>query len=694
MKKLFRKISLILMIVLATGLFTGCSAGSTVETTLNVNDDLSGSRVMELVIDQSVFNEYFSGTIEDLNAAITEGCPAELTWVYDDSTGVKKYIFTLAFSSPSDYKTKVDSIIGEGSDVTIEMTKAESVWASGVMVNESFSSQDILEWLKTLAVDKGFVSSSNSSKIFNLGGNKLVFAGEEYSSYYSDISVDKIEYLSINRIDLLTDAKVYDCYDKMIVISIPEESMEKKGEEIKAWLEERVPTGATSEWSTEDTDTIFTVTKEDMTGEQLGVFLQEYFDSEACTVVQNDLRENQSPFSFNIELFENIDFSNYIVGDQRYYTDVNYYVKGENGYVGGRYFSDLAYVTEDDYDYVSEYEGYRYGRQDQGENGITVFNAYFQKVYRVDKVNVETSMGLGGGLSRTITFVLDAEPTEEEKACIMEKINALGVAYDLKQAEEAAEDENESDVGADAEEGDDAATEDAGEETGENATPQWNVKVTEKSKDGEYSITIKQSGSREEIQASTEALFGSAGDLYSVKDFAFYKLRYDIAVYDNFTLGDFVDYTTTDVEAKYIFMAPVGSEMEFADSENAKADGREVKIKEGVLYGVNVVAYGSQLNFWAIGFYLLIVVAIAGMVLALLKSGILGGLKKNTTPEPAPAAVQENVQPQIQPQAEVAPQEVVQTEAPKEDIRFCGNCGTKYVAGAAFCPECGNKLEG
>ncbi len=661
MKNWFHKFGVILIMILVTGLLSGCSAGSTVETTLTINEDLSGTRVMELVIDQSVFDEYFNGTIEDLNAAATEGCPADLTWVHDDSTGINIYTVTLSFTSPQDYKEKVDRIIGEGSDVQIVMSKSDSVWASGVMVDESFSSGDLLNWLKTLLVEKGLVSSSNASDIFELDGNKVLFAGEEYTTRYNDISIDEIEYLSINSIDMLTDAKEYDCYDKTIVISIPESSMEKKGEEIKTWLEARVPSGATGEWTTDDdSNSIYTVSKEDMTAEQLEVFLNEYFDSDACVVTQDDITEDMSPFSFNIGLYETVDFTNYVVGDRAYYTDINYYVKGENGYVGGRYLDDLIYYADNDEDdYYSDYEGYRNGGSDYGEGNLTPYYAYFQKVYKVDEVNIETNIGFFGGLSRTISFTLDGQPTDEEKTAILDKINALGVAYDMQQAQENT-DSTESATEVE-------PTTDGEASTGTDAAPQWKVKVSEKVEEDDYIITIEQSGSREEIKASTEALFGHDGDLYAVKDFAFFKPTYDVAVYDDFSLGDFVDYTTEDADARYVLKTGFGSKMEFANIEEAKTDGSEVTLKKGVLDGVSMVCYGTQLNLWAVFFYLFIVIALVSVVIAVFKSGII------------------NVKKTAQPQQEVTYQEAPQT-------RFCGNCGAKYAEGAVFCPECGSKV--
>ena len=70
MKKFRRYVSLFVMALLSCLLLTGCSAGSTINTTLTINNDLSGTRVMEVAIDDSVFSESFTGTMQDLNAVI------------------------------------------------------------------------------------------------------------------------------------------------------------------------------------------------------------------------------------------------------------------------------------------------------------------------------------------------------------------------------------------------------------------------------------------------------------------------------------------------------------------------------------------------------------------------------------------------------------------------------------------------
>ncbi len=683
MKKWFSKIKFIVVMTMLVGLLTGCNAGSTVETTLTINNDLSGSRVMELVINQSVFDENFSGTIEQLNEAITGACPSQLNWAYDDSTGSKIYKFTLDFSSPDDYKTKVDALLGEGSDVKIDITQAESVWASGVKVEESFSSSDILAWLKTLLVEKGFVSSSNSSKIFQLGNSKVIYRGEEYSSG-NTIYVDRMEYLDIDRIELLTDVNGYDSYNKTIVLTIPEDAMAKKGEEIKTWLAERVPTGATSEWSQKTRDdgevyaSVFKVSKQAMTGEDLANFLKHYFNSELCAVEQNKVKENMSPFAFTNSLVETIDFTNYVLSDRAYRTDIYSYVIGTNGYAAGRYIDELSYNNEDEYNDSDEYPGYKRTNYTHMEDSLRQYSSFSQKVYRVKNVNVETSVGLFDDISKEYTFTLAGVPTEAEREEILGNINAYGLVYaEIKKAAEAKDEANTEENGTElsTEENEtELSTEEAATEE-EEVKVDWEVEVEDKEKDGVYTVTIKQEGDKEEREYSSKALFGSSRASYVTKSYGFASLSYPIAIYDGYSLGHFVDYRVEDASGTYVLNAGLGSSIEYANQEGAIIDGSTVTISgPSVLGGTSIIVYGSQFNIWALLFYILLIGGVVCVVLVLKKEGIIDQLLA-MIPKSAPAA------------------QTTAAQAPVEETpMFCENCGAPRDADACVCTQCGTKF--
>lgn len=651
MKKWFSKIKLILAMTLMVGLLTGCNAGSTVETKLTINNDLSGSRVMELVINESVYNEYFTGTTEDLNAALTETCPTQLTWSYDDSTGSKIYAFTLNFTSPEDYKTKVDAIIGNESDVSIEITQSDSVWASGVLVNEGFSSGQLLDWLKTMLVEKGFVDSSNASKIFQEGDCTVLYRGEEYSDS-GNIYIDRIEYLDIDRIDIVTDVNGYDSYNKKIVLTIPVYAMDKKGDEIKAWLAERVPEGATAEWNEDDSASkVYTVSKNEMSGADMEKFLKTFFDAEECSVEQNKVTENVSPFVFRNELKESIDFSNYVPSNRMYYTDIYSYVVGTNGYGAGRNLNNLGdgTVSEDDY---SDYPGYKRAETSSMENSTIQFDSVSQKVYSVSEVSIESKVGLFGGLSREYTFILDKEPTEAEKEDILAKINAKKSDYAELKEESTAVESTEMEP------------EEAETEVGEATNVDWKVNVSGKLVDDDYTVSIMLEGDAEEMDFASRALFGGSGSLVVTKDFNFATLSYPVAVYDTYTLGNFVDYCTEDAECTYTLDTGFGCSVEYVNIDDADEEGAKVIIDDAsAIYGLTVIAYGSQFNMWALMFYILIIAGVVFVLLALMKAGVFGGLLKHL--------------------------EKKVDDAPK----FCNACGAPRQNGARVCTQCGTRFE-
>ena len=670
MKKWFNKIKLMLILSMMIGLLTGCSAGSTVETKLTINKDLSGSRVMELVINQSVYNEYFSGTIEQLNAAITESCPSQLSWGYDESTGSKVYKFTLDFSNIEDYKTKVDSIIGDESDVTINVTQADSVWASGIYVKESFTSENILAWLRTMVVEKGFVSSSNASKLFQLGGNIVSYCGEEYSAN-SYISIDKIEYLDIEEIVLLTDVNSYDLYDKTIILTIPENAMAKKGEEIKAWLAQRVPEGANSEWKENKPEngelisSVFTVNGKGMSGEKLEQFLRHFFDSDECVVEQKKVKDNMSPFAFSNSLVETIDFSNYVLGDRSYRTDIYYYVTGANNYKAGSSLNNLQ--VESDYNDNDAYPGYKWIRQRNVADNLRQYSSFSQKVYRVKDINIISTVGLFGGLSREYTFTLDAEPSDEEKEEIINNINSYGLVYaEIKKSKEEKETTSNEETNTEM-----TSTEESSTETEEEPKVDWDVKIEDKVKDGVYSITIKQNGDIDEIEMSSEALFGSSRNFCITKSYSFGSLSHPVAISDGYTLGHFVDYRTEEMTGTYTLNTGFGSSIEYVNVDDAVIEGAKVVITgASVANGISVIAYGSQLNMWAIFFYVFLIGGLACIVFVLKKEGIIDKLI-----------------------AMIPKKEAVQQKTVEETPMFCENCGAPRDADACVCTQCGTKFE-
>lgn len=692
MKAWLQKSGLVFLMVLLLSVLTGCSAGSTIETILKINDDLSGSRQMDLVIDQSVYNEYFTGEEGALDTLIGEKCPEELTWKYDESSGAKIYTFTIDFDSPDQYLKKVEKIVADEVEVETTITKADSVWASGIYVSENYSSEQLMAWLKDAVLEAGYVSSSNASMIFTTGSNTVQFAGQDYSTY-TCIQIDEIEYLDISSIDLFTDALGYDSYNKSIVLTIPEKSMELKGDEIKSWLEERLPAGAECKWEQNGTDHIYTVSKAGMTASELSVFYEEYFDSEACKVTQEEIKEEMSPFSFNILLTEKIDFSNYIVGERTYYTDISSYVKGVNGYVGGKYLDSLAYYKEDD-DISDKYPGYRHGLLENRSGCIYNFSSNYQKVYRVAETSIESSVNFGEGLQRKVIFTLEAEPSDEEKEKIINNITSKISIYDQMMTDEAVTEMEEGTLEED-ETTEETVIETESVEAASEERVEHNdtINVKDNLNAEKYSIIVEQKGKRQEMQASSYALYGNEGDMYRAKKFNFASITYPVAVYDKFSLGNFLDYTTNEFTSIYVLNTGLGSKVNHTNLENEEftVDGNKVTVHNAIQYGIDMICYGSQFNLWAVGFYVLILTFFVSLILLLKNLGVFVKIKEVYQEKKALKVVVSQEKDNVILLETQPTEEIIKNE--DDSPMFCEKCGAPRDFDALVCTQCGMKFE-
>ena len=411
MKRIFKRSSLICLFALCLLLMTGCSAGSTIGTTLTINSDFSGNRQMNIVIADSVFNDYFNGTIDDLNAAIGEACPAEMTWQYAEDNGVKTYTVNLDFSSVEDYKAKVTAVLGR--EPEIKISAPESVWATGLYVTEDFNSQELLEWLQNALVEKGYVSEENAGMIFSSGETQVVYGADTYSTN-SQIYVDQLEYVSFDSIKVYTDVHGLDKFDRSVVFKIPAYSMERKGEEIMNYMNSVAEGKFEGSWETlEDGTGVFTATAKSMTQEQLNAFDSQVFPSQNTYMETDNNDAAASPFVFSRNIAEYIGLDNYMADN---YTSVQYeyYVKADADYQ----VSVNGYSDNGNTDYVLLWSGWC------SSDGIQV-SLVIEKVYKVQGVDVDSEYSrFSGRWKRDSVFTLEQLPDEQEQGVILERLAA------------------------------------------------------------------------------------------------------------------------------------------------------------------------------------------------------------------------------------------------------------------------------
>lgn len=168
------------------------------DTDLVVKDDYSGTRTMMLELSEYAGSNLMVG-LSELDAAISESCPEELTYggmeTNDDEETI--FTFTLSFSSIDDYNEKVSSLttgyLEEGETAKVTLTEYEYTLKTGFSYQESFSSDDLFLWLKD-ELEGDEIALGSFDSIFDLGTITVDYQGEEYRSWWgSEVSIEEME---------------------------------------------------------------------------------------------------------------------------------------------------------------------------------------------------------------------------------------------------------------------------------------------------------------------------------------------------------------------------------------------------------------------------------------------------------------------------------------------------------------------
>lgn len=654
-------------------MMAGCSAGSTIDTTLVINKDLSGTRKMNITISDSVFQEYFTGNIEDFNALMDGACPEGMTWSYGEENGVKQYDMEIAFSSPEDYKAKVEKILGvESVDLTI--AAPDTVWASGISVEENFNDKELLKWMENLLVENGFVSSSNADMIFSIGTVSVEYDDETYSAG-SRISVSRIDYVSVDSIYILTQINELGNYSRRVVVQIPASSMEKKGDDIKAYMDGVVPGGAKGEWSEGDGCTLFTVSADSLTAEQLESFDRSIFDSESCSVVTADMSQNSAPFTFDEYLTEQIDLTGYLAGN---YSSIRvaYGIKKPDSFYA--YESGDGITKGYAGQAWEQYSGYDLYRDEYIYDSSASFSTLIQKAYKVKELEVVTDKTLGGDWKRALTFSLEKTPNEEEQDAMTE---ALKVRAGIVETEEQSA-ESDSVEGTETS----AETEAETEQPEEKA----DVKVSDKISDDVYSVTVTQKGSGEELEESSRQLFDAASSVFYACDREFWKVKKQEAFTETVSFGNMLEYVTDDFQVDYTAKLGLFADMQYCTVDSAEVKGSKLHATFSN-NRVNITYVGSKIDVIAILFWVFLAVGVISLLVLLVNLGVFRKKEKTTAPAEANGVKDESA-----PIPEVTKAEepvFTETKTDKPVSKFCEKCGTPRPDGAKFCEKCGSKFE-
>lgn len=417
---------IILFVISFLGIFfTAC--GGTLNTTVELEQDMSGRRVMEYEVSKEDFQEYSNVSIAVVEQQVSQNCPEG--WTYEFKQTQDSYIltFTMPFSSVEDAMERMEAVTGTPGSCEISCYQAEGVFCEGFSYEEQFEAESLFEWFKDVLVNCGCVDLTYLTYIINESETKLVYDGNQY---YSDdtLVVKDFSYIPIDNIEISTYVNGDGTYNRKITMSVQEMNLNKRADKIRKFMEASIPDGGSGEWTESYGMHTHTVTMQNLSAEEMQEAMQTYTHSEETVF---ETREHESDDEAYALLTREISYAEYL--DFREYgssaegeVNVNYVQENEN-MKGELYFClnefkdwKISNIFGDEW----RFWNFENKETDKVGDGIQIYPLYYLSrvslVYRgvyyfdVTEVEWDTEVHSKDQIETSLSFIL-AESTFEEE---------------------------------------------------------------------------------------------------------------------------------------------------------------------------------------------------------------------------------------------------------------------------------------
>ena len=254
--KIIARAGMVLMLALIICFTAAC--GADISTKLTVDDSFNGTREITAVIDSDDITKVTGGAAA-LEQVIKESKPADMDYTVKNNGGNTVITFTIKFSGLEEYRTKINNIIDAGrtedSDLVPEVVfeTGETYFKEGFRLSENFTSVDLLNWYINALEESGIISESQGNW-YEIGENKIVFSGKEYSSG-SRLEADEQIKRCLSGINVTTTVTTSGSFERVIEFTSDndtEEELEKAGCVLEEYLKNLCPDGDTFEKTSEE----------------------------------------------------------------------------------------------------------------------------------------------------------------------------------------------------------------------------------------------------------------------------------------------------------------------------------------------------------------------------------------------------------------------------------------------------------
>lgn len=538
-----RKKEFIFILFLIICFFGACSTKKIdLNTTLTFDENGSGERIMQFCISKAEYETYFGDDIHTLNEIAGLGCPKNMTMDFSEDDGTYQYSFKIVFSSLENYKEKVSEILGR--EVEINFEQSNAVFEVGINYNEDFTSEDLMQWLKTLLLDKGYFTQDNLKNVFTSGTSSLSYKEQTYECEGMQYTITSLIKTPLIGVDVLTTFRNSDRYDRKYVFKFSHSAVDQFGEEFKNYMTQTLGDQIEPVWEEQVEAVTCTIELKDASWMDQQTLLKKLFDSTNSRIYVEDAKiKKMGYFSFGNKWSETIDASN-LVESSEDTIPLAYYVQAEEG------VSLQASLPNEKGDYqlkdTDVYGGYQLAYE--GDVNHWSIECTAKHTYVISDILVNTKVKNAEDVKRSIYFVFEDNPSEEEQKTLIERME--GLCEDL-------------------------------------------ASVSSLEDDNKFQITVELEGSMEQLNESFGTIFGQESNLQCEEKGKLREWKHQCTYVDRIDFSKFIKNDENKTTLQYSLKLNTGEEI------NTDSISSTVNLKKGE-QSIDGNTYTCSVN----GFYL------------------------------------------------------------------------------------------
>ena len=384
----------------------GCVGNNkiSIDTSLEVNKNFKGQRVMSAQISDSIFRRAFNADIEELQSVITEKCPATLICSAEKLDKGVEITMTLDFASQKDYTNKIGQILGRTPGIYYDAS--ESVFKSGYMIQENFSSQELFGWLvAALGEEYSQFKDAEVGDIFANGKTQVVYEGESLETT-EQIHVENMDSHAFESVSAELTMNDDGSFRTEINFIASQEVYYDMGDDMDRAIKKLVPDGGVYEVADVDEQRVYTIGFSAYNSETLLSQLNSVLKTDKCKFKVEEDGDDTDPFQAEKVITLYLDAS-YFLDFSKPETELVYKLNTGSDYSFSSCESMTgflkSYSTDSSDKYTSIYA--TVGPSDEIQIHLT---------YAIDikEVEVNTKISRGNSLDRSLSFKFDSEKAD------------------------------------------------------------------------------------------------------------------------------------------------------------------------------------------------------------------------------------------------------------------------------------------